>query len=182
MVCSYVVGFDFGFYFWSQVARVQGITYDSIMRRNLFHLIKVVCPTSTDRAFSLVKSSHRRVVRILKTEVKGGFFYCARVGRGFYPKTHDSCYSILVVRRVLHIRDLSDCCFTCAVLWLDTILKHDTHSGASTHYLLFTPNARAWLLLYIVNLDYYRYSTECKVIPRLDYNLQITGSLEQLIV
>ena len=86
------------------------------MRRNLFHLIKVVCPTNTSRAFSLVKSSHRRVVRLLKLETKGGFFYCARVGRGVYPKTHDSCYSILAYRKVLDIYGVADCCFTCAVL------------------------------------------------------------------
>ena len=116
MVCSYVVGFDFGFYFWSQVARAQGMSYDSIMRRNVYHLIKVVCPTSTGRAFSLVKRSHRRVVRILKLEIKGGFFYCDRVGRGFYPKTPDSCYSILAYRSSLNIRDVADCCFICGVL------------------------------------------------------------------
>ena len=183
MVCSSFVGFNFGFYFWSQYARVVGITPDLYMRRSLYHLIRVVHSSNYDRCLQLAKKDHRRVVRILKLELKGGVFYCARVGRGLFPKTYDSCFSILFHRSDLKIiTDVSDCCFTCAVLWLDYILKHDTHSGARNYYRFFSPNARAWLVLYIVNLDYYRYSSDCKSIPRLGYDLQITGVLTELIV
>ena len=51
---------------------------------------------------------------------------------------------------------------------------------ARGHYKYFTLNARAWLLVYIVNLDFFRSSSEYNSTP-LGFNRVIVGALDYLV-
>ena len=114
MVSSSFVGFDFGFYFWSQVARGVG-SYDLIMRRHLYHLVRVTHPRNFDRPMGIIKKYHCRVRRVLKLDDRDFYIYCSRVGSGLYPASYDTCVALLLPYS-RDIRDIRDCCFNCSII------------------------------------------------------------------
>lgn len=177
MVSSSFVGFDFGFYFWSDLISSQGITNETYFRRRVFHIAKLPGYASYDIK-KFVRLCHRRVYRLLNLELNGFGVYCTRVGKGTYPLAHDTCFSSIVGGSSCDIRLVSDCCFNCAVLWLDYVLKTDPVSEIyRTRF--FNLNARSWLILYIVNLDYFRGFDSTS--QSLGFVRLLYGSLEQLV-
>ena len=139
MVCDSFVGFDWGFYFWSGVFRSQGVTYDTLMRRYIKH-IRVQSGISKRDSDYIIKRGHRRVLNVL-TKDQLDYLYCTKVGRGVFPASHDTCFHLFAYRSKVNINNLSDCCFNCAVLLLDYIIKLDPVSRCQYKY--FSLNARA---------------------------------------
>ena len=72
----------------------------------------------------IIKRSHRRVRNVLQKD-QHDYLYCTKVGKGVFPFSHDTCFNMFAYRSSANIHNLSDCCFNCAVLLLDYIIKID---------------------------------------------------------
>ena len=130
MVSSSFVGFNWGFYFWSGIHNAQCITYDTLMRRYINH-IRVQSGISKRHSNYIIKRGHRRVRNVLIKD-QHDYLYCTKVGKGVFPRSHDTCFNMFSYRNKTNINNLSDCCFNCAVLLLDYIIKRDPVSRG--HY------------------------------------------------
>ena len=108
--------------------------------RRYINNIRVQAGVSKHDSDYIIKKGHRRVLRVLKNN-QLDYLYCTRVGRGVFPLSHDSCFSLFAYRASVNISDLSDCCFNCSVLYLDYLIKLDPISRV--HYNYFSINARA---------------------------------------